>query len=247
MSNLKDKVVIITGASSGIGEETAKELSSKGAKLVLAARREERLKEIADDLNNNEGDAVYKPTDVTSSEEMEELAKFAHEKYGQIDAIINNAGLMPLSYLNKKKIKEWDQMIDVNIKGVLYGISAVLPYMREKKRGHIINLSSVAGHVVFPGSAVYSGTKFAVRAITDGLRMEESQDSKIKATIISPGAVSTELTSTITDDDIKSGVDDLYQMAIKPDSIARTIRFALEEPAEVAVNEIVVRPTDQTL
>ncbi|WP_082234902.1 SDR family oxidoreductase [Halobacillus massiliensis] len=247
MSNIQDKVVIITGASSGIGEETAKELSSKGAKLVLAARREERLKEIADNLNNNNGEAVYKSTDVTSAKEMEELAKFAHEKFGQIDAIVNNAGLMPLSYLNKQKIEEWDKMIDVNIKGVLYGISAVLPYMRERKQGHIINLSSVAGHVVFPGSAVYSGTKFAVRAITDGLRMEESQESNIRATIISPGAVSTELTSTITDDDVKSGVDDLYQMAIKPDSIARTVRFALEEPAEVAVNEIVVRPTNQTM
>ncbi|WP_226582750.1 SDR family oxidoreductase [Halobacillus litoralis] len=247
MSNLQDQVVIITGASSGIGEETAKELSSKGAKLVLAARREERLKDLADQVNQGGGQAVYKTTDVTSYEEMEHLAEFAIEEFGQIDAIVNNAGLMPLSYLNKQKVKEWDQMIDVNIKGVLYGISAVLPHMRERKQGHIINVSSVAGHVVFPGSAVYSGTKFAVRAITDGLRMEESAESKIRATIISPGAVSTELTSTITDEDVKGGVEDLYEEAIKPDSIARTIRYALEEPGEVAINEIVVRPTNQSM
>jgi NADP-dependent 3-hydroxy acid dehydrogenase YdfG len=247
VSTLQDQVVIITGASSGIGEETAKELSAKGAKLVLADRREDRLKELADKVNNDGGNAIYKPTDVTSYEEMEELAAYAQKEFGQIDAIVNNAGLMPLSYLNKQKIKEWDQMIDVNIKGVLYGISAVLPHMRERKQGHIINISSVAGHVVFPGSAVYSGTKFAVRAITDGLRMEESADSKIRATIISPGAVSTELTSTITDEDVKGGVEDLYQEAITPDSIARTIRYALEEPAEIAINEIVVRPTNQSM
>ncbi|WLR47295.1 SDR family oxidoreductase [Halobacillus litoralis] len=247
MSNLQDQVVIITGASSGIGEETAKELSSKGAKLVLAARREERLQELADKVNNNGGHAIYKSTDVTSYEEMEELAEYAQKEFGQIDAIVNNAGLMPLSFLNKQKVKEWDQMIDVNIKGVLYGISAVLPHMRERKKGHIINISSVAGHVVFPGSAVYSGTKFAVRAITDGLRMEESAESKIRATIISPGAVSTELTSTITDEDVKGGVDELYEQAITPDSIARTIRYALEEPTEVTINEIVVRPTDQSM
>ncbi|UOQ45818.1 SDR family oxidoreductase [Halobacillus salinarum] len=247
MANLTDKVVIITGASSGIGEETAKELASKGAKLVLAARREERLQELTNELNSDEKRAAYKVTDVTSYEEVEELAEFAQDQFGQIDALVNNAGLMPLSLLNKQKVNEWDKMIDVNIKGVLYGISAVLPHMRERKQGHIINLSSVAGHVVFPGSAVYSGTKFAVRAITDGLRMEEAKESNIRATIISPGAVSTELTSTITDEDMKSGTEDLYSMAIQPDSIARTIRYALEEPPEVTINEIVVRPTEQDL
>ncbi|WP_345243658.1 SDR family oxidoreductase [Pontibacillus salipaludis] len=247
MDMIKDSVVILTGASSGIGEETARELSSKGAKLVLAARREERLQALTEEINNNGGEAVYKVTDVASSEQMDELAQYAIETFGQIDALVNNAGIMPLSLLNKQKVDEWDKMIDVNIKGVLYGINAVLPYMRERKQGHIINLSSVAGHVVFPGSAVYSGTKFAVRAITEGLRMEESPESNIRATIISPGAVSTELTSSITDQDVKGGVDDLYSDAIKPDSIARTIRYALEEPAEVAVNEIVVRPTSQQM
>lgn len=247
MTNLTDKVVIITGASSGIGEETALELSSKGAKLVLAARREERLQELAGKVKENGGEAVYHVTDVTSYEEMEALAEFAIKQYNQIDSLINNAGLMPLSLLNKQKVKEWDQMIDVNIKGVLYGISAVLPHMRERKQGHIVNLSSVAGHVVFSGSAVYSGTKFAVRAITDGLRMEEAEGSNIRATIISPGAVSTELTEKITDEDVKSGVDELYNKAIDPGNIARTISYALEQPADVTVNEIVVRPTSQAM
>ncbi|MFC7320099.1 SDR family oxidoreductase [Halobacillus campisalis] len=245
MSNVENKVVILTGASSGIGEETAKELTKYGAKLVLAARREERLKDLQKKLNDEGGDAVYKVTDVTSSEEMDELAKYAHDTYGQIDVIVNNAGLMPLSLLHKRKYDEWDTMIDVNIKGVLYGIGAVLPYMQERKQGHVINISSVAGHSVAPGSAVYSGTKFAVRAITEGLRQEESPNSNIRATIISPGAVSTELTESITDEDVKSGIEDVYKEAIDADSIARTIRFAVEEPSEVAINEILVRPTNQ--
>ncbi|MCP3032407.1 SDR family oxidoreductase [Halobacillus sp. A1] len=245
MSNVENKVVILTGASSGIGEETAKELTKYGAKLVLAARREERLKDLQEKLIDEGGDAVYKVTDVTSSEEMDELAKYAHDTYGKIDVIVNNAGLMPLSLLHKRKYDEWDTMIDVNIKGVLYGIGAVLPYMQERKQGHVINISSVAGHSVAPGSAVYSGTKFAVRAITEGLRQEESPNSNIRATIISPGAVSTELTESITDEDVKSGIEDVYKEAIDADSIARTIRFAVEEPSEVAINEILVRPTNQ--
>ncbi|MYL65085.1 SDR family NAD(P)-dependent oxidoreductase [Bacillus hwajinpoensis] len=241
----KEKVVIITGASSGIGEETAKLLSDKGAKLVLAARREDRLKELKKKIEDNGGEAIYQVTDVTSSEEMESLAQYAYDTFGKIDVIVNNAGLMPLSLLHKKKYDEWDKMIDVNIKGVLYGIGAVLPYMREKKEGHVINISSVAGHEISPGSSVYSATKFAVRAITEGLRMEESVGNNIRATIISPGAVSTELTETITDDDVKSSIDAVYSGAIKADSIARTIVFAIEEPAEVAINEILVRPTNQ--
>ncbi|MGG1686561.1 SDR family oxidoreductase [Pseudalkalibacillus sp. NRS-1564] len=241
----QEKVVIITGASSGIGEETAKLLSGKGAKLVLAARREERLKELKQQIEASGGEAIYQVTDVTSSEEMESLAKYAYDTFGKIDVIVNNAGLMPLSLLHKKKYDEWDKMIDVNIKGVLYGIGAVLPYMREKKEGHVINISSVAGHEISPGSSVYSATKFAVRAITEGLRMEESVGNNIRATIISPGAVSTELTETITDDDVKSSIDAVYSGAIKADSIARTIVFAIEEPAEVAINEILVRPTNQ--
>ncbi|MDL4843178.1 SDR family oxidoreductase [Aquibacillus rhizosphaerae] len=245
MLNIKDKVVIITGASSGIGEETAKELAQNGAKVVLAARRENRLKEIQKVIEDKGNTATYKVTDVTSFDEMESLAQTAHEKFGKVDVIVNNAGLMPLSFLNKRKINEWNTMIDVNIKGVLNGIGAVLPYMREQKEGHVVNISSVAGHSVGPGSAVYSGTKFAVRAITEGLRKEESASSNIRATIISPGAIETELTDHITDEDIRAATGEIKKMAIEPEHIARTIRFAIEQPEEVGINEMVVRPTVQ--
>lgn len=244
MSNIQGKVVIITGASSGIGEAAAKELASKGAKLVLAARREDRLKDLQQSILSNGGQAVYKVTDVTSHEQMEDMAALALNEFGTIDVLINNAGIMPHSFLYKKKVDDWNKMIDVNIKGVLYGIAAVLPTMRERKTGHIINVSSVAGHVVGAGSTVYAGTKFAVRAISEGLRKEESSHN-IRSTIISPGAVDTELTNSITDMDIKPGIDKIYEGAINADSIARAIVFAIEEPAEVAINEMIIRPTSQ--
>jgi len=246
MSNIQGKVVIITGASSGIGEATAKNLSSKGAKLVLAARREDRLKTLQQEIRSNGGEAIFKVTDVTSHEQMEELAQYALSEFGQIDVLVNNAGLMPLSLLRNRKIDEWNTMIDVNIKGVLYGISAVLPAMRERKTGHIINISSVAGHVVGAGSAVYSATKFAVKAISEGLRLEESAGgSNIRTTNISPGAIATELKETITDTDLKSGIDEFYKGAIEVESIARAIAFAIEEPGDIAVNELIIRPTHQ--
>jgi NADP-dependent 3-hydroxy acid dehydrogenase YdfG len=245
MSNIQDKVVIISGASSGIGEAAAKELSAKGAKLVLAARREDRLQKLQQEIEKNGGKAVYKVTDVTSHAQMEELAAYALKAFGKIDVLINNAGVMPNSFLYKKKIDEWDRMIDVNIKGVLYGIAAVLPSMRERKEGHIINVSSVAGHVVGVGSSVYASTKFAVRAITEGLRKEESVGSNIRTTIISPGAVTTELTESITDLDLKPGVEEIYKGAIEADSIARAIAFAIEQPSDVAINEMIIRPTRQ--
>lgn len=246
MSNVQGKVVIITGASSGIGKTTAKMLADKGAKLVLAARREERLKELQEEIHTNGGQAVYKTTDVTSREQMQELADYALSEFGQIDVLVNNAGIMPLSLLRNLKVDEWDKMIDVNIKGVLYGISAVLPTMREQKSGHFINLSSVAGHAVGAGSAVYSATKFAVKAITEGLRLEESAGgSNIRATNISPGAIATDLKETITDEDLKSGIDEFYKGAIEVESIARAITFAVEEPSGVAVNEMIIRPTHQ--
>ncbi|OIK13540.1 SDR family oxidoreductase [Bacillus sp. MUM 13] len=246
MSNTKDKVVIITGASSGIGEATAKELASKGAKLVLAARREDLLKKLQEDIQNNGGQAIYKVTDVTSHTQMEELAQYALSQFGQIDVLVNNAGLMPLSLLRNQKVDEWNTMIDVNIKGVLYGISAVLPSMRERKDGHIINISSVAGHAIAPGSAVYSATKFAVKAITEGLRLEESTGgNNIRATNISPGAIATDLKETITDQDLKSGIDEFYKGAIEVESIARAIAFAIEEPSGIAINEMIIRPTHQ--
>ncbi|VWX37599.1 SDR family oxidoreductase [Exiguobacterium oxidotolerans] len=239
----ENKVVIITGASSGIGEATAKLLAKNGAKLVLAARREDRLKALKEEIEQLGGQAVYQVTDVTKTEQLEQLAKLAQETYGSVDVLVNNAGLMPLSQLHKNKQDEWDTMVDVNIKGVLYGIGAVLPYMRKQKSGHIINISSVAGHEVMPSSAVYSGTKFAVRAITEGLRKEESVDNNIRATIISPGAVDTELKDHITDEDIKQGIGNMQ--AIDADAIARAINYAVSEPDDVSINEILIRPTSQ--
>ncbi|MFD2706129.1 SDR family oxidoreductase [Salibacterium lacus] len=246
MADLKDKVVVMTGASSGIGEGTAKELADNGAKLVLAARREERLQELTDEINKNGGNAVYNVTDVTSREQLQELAQKALDQYGRIDVLVNNAGLMPLSFMDKLKVDEWDKMVDVNIKGVLYGVAAVLPTMREQKAGHIINISSVAGHTVGPGMSVYSGTKHAVRTITEGLRQEEAlAESNIRTTIISPGAVATELPETITDDDVLKGLENSNMTPIQPKDIASTIRYAMEQPEEVAINEILVRPTAQ--
>ena len=196
MNNVKDKVVVITGASSGIGEETVNLLSENGAKLVLGARRLDRLEKIQQKVGRDS--VSIKKTDVTKADEVNALIETAYNDFGRIDVLINNAGLMPQSFLEKNKQDEWNQMIDVNIKGVLYGIGAVLPYMRKQKSGHIINLASVAGHVVFPGSAVYCGTKYAVRAITEGLRQEEAiVGSNIRTTILSPGAVSTELTDLL--------------------------------------------------
>jgi len=240
---IENKVVIITGASSGIGEATAKLLAKQGAQLVLAARREDRLKTLQQEIEQLGGKAVYQVTDVTDASQVDALAKLAQDTFGSVDVLVNNAGLMPLSKLNKNKQDEWNTMVDVNIKGVLYGIGAVLPYMREQKRGHIINISSVAGHDVMPSSAVYSGTKFAVRAITEGLRKEESVENNIRATIISPGAVDTELKDHITDEEIKQGIGDLK--AMDADAIARAIAYAVNEPDDVAINEILIRPTAQ--
>jgi NADP-dependent 3-hydroxy acid dehydrogenase YdfG len=246
MLNVEGKVVIISGASSGIGESTAKVLAKNGAKVVLAARREERLKELTANIEKEDGVAIYKVTNVASHEEMEELASFAIDTYGQIDVLINNAGLMPISFLHEKKVSEWEQMIDVNIKGVLYGIGAVLPYMRKRKQGHIINLASIAGHIVAPTLAVYSGTKFAVRAITEGLRQEEAENN-IRATIISPGPVATELPNTISNKEFKEGIQDSYKKsAIPSEVIANTILHAITQPDYASINEIIVRPTKRT-
>lgn len=246
MNNVKDKVVVITGASSGIGEETVNLLSENGAKLVLGARRLDRLEKIQQKVGHDS--VSIKKTDVTKPDEVNALIETAYNDFGRIDVLINNAGLMPQSFLEKNKQDEWNQMIDVNIKGVLYGIGAVLPYMRKQKSGHIINLASVAGHVVFPGSTVYCGTKYAVRAITEGLRQEEAiVGSNIRTTILSPGAVSTELTDHISDKDMKQDIDELYKNAIKPDAIARAINYAINEPEESSVNEFIIRPSSQSL
>ena len=249
MSNTNDpinsKVVIITGASSGLGEATARRLADRGAKLVLAARREDRLKDLTEDLKFRGAEAIWQVTDVTDRNQVESLAAAAKEAFGRIDVLVNNAGLMPLAPLDALKVDEGEQMVDVNIKGVMYGIAAVLPTMREQHSGHILNLSSVAGHKVFPGAAVYCATKYAVKALSEGVRMEGGDE--IRSTNISPGAVATELTSTITDPDAKKAADELYEVAIDSDAVARAVVYAIEQPADVDINEIILRPTAQEL
>ncbi|KPV43272.1 SDR family oxidoreductase [Alicyclobacillus ferrooxydans] len=243
---VENKVVVITGASSGIGQATANRLAQAGAKVVLSARREERLKETVEQITAMGGLASYCSTDVTSMEDVQALADFAVRTYGTIDVWVNNAGLMPLSFLNKRKVDEWDRMIDVNIKGVLYGIAAAVAIMEQKKGGHIINVSSVAGHRVGMAGAVYSGTKFAVRAITEGLRMELSPTSNIRATIISPGMVETELLTTITDEDALNALKSrATAQALQSQDIAEAIFYAINQPERASVNEILIRPTTQ--
>lgn len=243
--NIRDKVVVITGASSGLGAETARQLVEAGAKVVLGARRMDRLQALAEELGLSQ-DAIVK-TDVTDAAQVEALVHKAVQLHGRIDVILNNAGLMPHSPLERRKIEDWDRMIDVNIKGVMYGIAAALPHMIEQKSGQIINVSSVAGHKVRPGSAVYAATKSAVRMITEGLR-QEVKPYNIRSTILSPGAVATELTSSVTEDDVAKNVKAFYdEHAIPASSFASCVLFAMNQPAEVDINEILFRPTSQEL
>ncbi len=244
---LQHKVVVITGASSGLGEAAARYLAAQGASLVLGARRADRIESLADELNRAGGKALAVATDVTDHTQVKALVDAAVQTYGRIDVMINNAGLMPHAPLERLKIDEWDRMIDVNIKGVLYGIAAALPYMKEQKSGHIINVSSVAGHKVTPAGAVYSATKHAVRALSEGLR-QEVKPYRLRTTVISPGAVDTELPNSISEADISDNVHKFYQEhAIPADSFARMVAFAISQPDEVDVNEILYRPTSQTL
>jgi NADP-dependent 3-hydroxy acid dehydrogenase YdfG len=245
MSKINGKVVAISGASSGLGEATARFLAAQGAKVFLGARREDNLKRIAAEIGENGGTANYRQVDVTRREQVDQFVKSAVEQFGRIDVLVNNAGLMPLSPLAALKVEEWERMVDVNIKGVLYGIAAALPFMQAQKDGHIINMSSVAGHIVFPAAGVYCGTKFAVRAISEALRMEIGSD--IRTTTISPGAVKSELTETISDPETAKTVRELTAVAIDADAVARAIAFAIEQPKDVDINEIVVRPTAQVL
>jgi len=243
---IKDKVVVITGASSGLGEATAQLLSAQGAIVVLGARRVDRLQALADELIGSGGKALAITTDVSHYDQVKRLVDAAVETYGRIDVIINNAGLMPQSPLERLKVDEWDQMIDVNIKGVLYGIAAALPYMQQQKAGQIINVSSVAGHKVGPGFAVYAATKHAVLALSEGLR-QEVKPYNIRTTVISPGAVATELPNSVTEPDIAEKVRNFYEIAIPADSFARAVVFSMSQPEEVDVNEILFRPTRQVL
>ena len=243
--NIADKVVVITGASSGIGESTARLLSGSGAKVVLGARRTDRIDSLVKDIIAKGGAALGFQTDVTKRSDVEALVQGAIHEYGRIDVIVNNAGIMPIAPMAALKVEEWDRMIDVNIKGLLFGVAAVLPIMQKQKQGHIINMSSVGGFKVWaPGGTVYSATKFAVRAITEGLRMEHKADN-IRCTIISPGAVATELPEGSSEEDTRKNLREFYKIAVPADSVARAIAYAIEQPAEVDVNEIVIRPTKQ--
>jgi len=244
-NNIGGKVVVITGASSGLGEAAARHLSAEGASVVLGARRIDRLTALAAELSGRGGKALALATDVTDRDQVKRLVDAAVETYGRIDVMINNAGLMPQSLLERLKIDEWDRMVDVNIKGVLYGIAAALPHMKQQKSGHFINVSSVAGHKVRPGGTVYSATKHAVRVISEGLR-QEVKPYNIRTTIISPGAVDTELPDTITDPDVAVAMRKFYDdIAIPADSFARAVIFAMSQPEDVDVNEILYRPTRQ--
>jgi len=245
MSEIENKVVVITGGSSGLGEATARLLASGGAKIMLAARREDRLKEIVTDIEKAGGTAKYQVTDVTRKSEVEGLVEATKAAYGRVDVLVNNAGLMPLSPLLALKVDEWETMVDVNIKGVLYGVAAVMPVMQAQQSGHIINLSSVAGHKVFPGGAVYCATKFAVKAISEGIRLES--EGTIRSTNISPGAVATELTNHISHDESAKAIKGIVDIAIDADAIARAIAFAIEQPSDVDINEMIIRPAKQEL
>jgi len=243
--NIEGKVVAITGASSGLGEATARLLSVQGASVVLGARRIDRLRALADELSRRGGKALAVPTDVIQCDQVKRLVDAAVQTYGRIDVMINNAGLMPQALLERLKIDEWNQMIDVNIKGVLYGIAAALPHMKQQKAGHFINVSSVAGHRVGPGFAVYAATKYAVRALSEGLR-QEVKPYNIRTTVISPGAVATELPNTVTDPQAAERIRKFYaEVAIPAESFARAVAFAMSQPEEVDVNEILFRPTRQ--
>jgi NADP-dependent 3-hydroxy acid dehydrogenase YdfG len=243
--NIEGKVVVITGASSGLGEATARHLSALGASVALGARRVDRLQSLAAELTSRGARALAIATDVTDRHQVSRLVDTAVQTFGRVDVMINNAGLMPQSLLERLKIDEWDRMVDVNIKGVLYGIAAALPHMTRQKSGHFINVSSVAGHKVRSGGTVYSATKHAVRVISEGLR-QEVKPYGIRTTIISPGAVDTELPDTITDPEVAVAMRKFYDdVAISADAFAHAVAYALSQPEDVDVNEILFRPTRQ--
>ena len=243
-NNISGKVVVITGASSGLGEATARHLSQLGAKVVLAARRKERLEQLVSELVAAGGEAVAYQTDVTRADEVKALIQGALDTFGRVDVLVNNAGLMAIAPMSDVRVEEWERMIDINIKGVLYGIAAALPVFQQQNAGHFINIASVAGIKVFsPGGTVYSGTKFAVRAISEGLRHEVG--GSIRTTTIEPGAVDSELKFGSAHPQSRDFVVDFYKQAIAAESVARAIAYAIEQPADVDINEIVLRPTVQ--
>lgn len=247
MSNLQNKVILVTGASSGIGKAIAEKAAEHGAKIVLAARREEKLKEIANGIKERGGEAIYKTTDVSQKQQVVDLMKFAIQNYGQIDILVNNAGIMPSGFLDLEKSDEWDSLIDINIKGVLYNIGAVLPYMRQRKSGHIINVSSVAGYeTASPYAIVYSMAKHAVKNISEGLRQQEAiLQSGIKVTDVGPGTIDTDLKYTITDPQMREAAMQQYsdsEKMLTPEEMAQAVISIMELPEKISVNTFVVRP-----
>lgn len=244
--DLKDKVIIITGASSGIGEATALKLSKEGAKVVLSARRKDKLNELKKIIENLDGQALVVIADVTKKSDLERLVAKTLEAYGTVNAIINNAGLMPLSYVTKLKTDEWEKMVDVNIKGVLNGVAAVLPTLIKNRQGHIINISSTAAYRYFPGGAVYCATKAAVKMFSEGLRQELAPKYNIRVTSIEPGAVATNLMDTITDEDILGKLSEMQKMTkLEPEDIAEAIYYALTQPSRININDVYIMPTEQ--
>lgn len=241
MSNVKNKVIAITGASSGIGEASAKLLAKNGAKVILGARRTQKLEKIVDRIRAAGGTAEFQAVDVSSRQEVRAFINFARDKFGRVDVVFNNAGVMPLSPMNALKVEEWDKTIDVNIRGVLNGIAAGLPIMEAQGGGQFINTASIGAHLVVPTSAVYSGTKFAVWAISEGLRQESKN---IRVTLISPGVVETELGSDITDESAQKALQEFRNTSLTPDAIAFAVLYAVSQPDNVDVNEIIVRPTE---
>lgn len=241
MFNVKGKVVVVTGASSGIGEATARLLAQQGAHVVIGARRVERLQALASSIRSEGGSVEVQALDVTQLEEMQSIVDLALTRYGRLDVVVNNAGLMPLSPLEALKVDEWNRMIDVNIRGVLHGIAAGLPVMRKQGAGQFINIASIGAYSVTPTASVYCATKYAVRAITEGLRLEVGGD--IRVTLVSPGVTESELADTITDVGAREFMKDYRRVSIPASAIAQSILYAISQPAEVDVNEIVVRPT----
>jgi NADP-dependent 3-hydroxy acid dehydrogenase YdfG len=243
---IKDKVIIITGASSGIGYRTALTLSREGATIVAGARRVDKLESLKQAVKDQNGEILINQLDVTKREDCTNLANSAIDKYGKIDVLINNAGLMPLSFIKNLKINEWDRMVDVNIKGVLYSTASVIPHMLANKSGHIVNISSIAGRLVFPAGSVYCATKHAVTAFSEGLRQELSQRSNIRVTCIEPGVVATELNNTITDSSLQGFLESVKKMEpLQAQDIANAILFAIDSPNHMNVNEIMIRPVQQ--
>jgi NADP-dependent 3-hydroxy acid dehydrogenase YdfG len=245
MSNITDKVVVITGASSGIGEGTARHLAEQGARVVLGARRSNRLKAVVQEISTAGGKAIGFATDVTKRAEVEAIIQGAVDSFGRVDVLVNNAGIMPIAPITALKVDEWDRQIDVNIKGLLYGVAAALPHMLKQKSGHIINIASVLGIKVFaPGGTVYCATKSAGRALTEGLRME-LHSQNIRCTMISPGAVATELPESSSEEATRANLREFYKMALPASSIARAIAYTIQQPADVEIDEVVIRPTAQ--